>query len=991
MEPHTMTRLFWLCSSVITAAVALAHAGVTHAATVIDAKDAGKLIRIAEDNTGASLDVVSVQGQSFKNAVRARVTKPTDPVWSVQLLSQASRTAVKAGDTLVVRYSIKGQGTKGSTPGVRALFQKMQGQYELLGESKTNPSDEWQQHEIKAVASKDYPAGALTVTFHLGSTPQTVEIGGVDVRVQTAGSTADASTDAPDPGQTLIDGRVANRLNAIAEPGSGATVSVAGVQGQPFRTAVRAEVTRTTDPVWAVQVLSQGSAFAVAPGDKLRGSYYIRAEPVNGSTPTVVGYFQKTKGTYEQLAYLDPKPTANWQKRTFEATANKVYAPGDLTVSFHLGSTPQVVEIAAVHVTLHKASASTRTPGAPPTRPNQTRTTPPTEPARTTGAPPTQAVPNPIDPALLQRLGPNAKLLIAGNRPAALSGPGPAPGATLDVVAVSGEDFQQAARVHVPTATDPVWNAQLTTPASLGAIKSGDVLYGLIDVRGESRRESGGAQFTAWLQAPGTGDTGVKAPNGETRTWTELRKLDGAPGPRWSRRFFSVTATQDFAPGEVNLAFHLGVIPQTVDVANVLLWNLGPDADTSGLSHTRLTYEGQDPDAPWRVEAMRRIDQHRKADLTVEVSDRTRRPIPNAEVHVELTRHAFGFGTFLENDSPVLQDSADARRFVDVLTRYHNRLTTPSYAAQTWGWPDPATADRYTRTAQWAVDHGFLTKAHTVVWSRFDWSPSTWSAARDDPRQLRRAMETYIRDVMTRLNSLGVQEIEFWNEPASFQQIEQTLTDPALRADLFKLGQSLAPNTKLIINEHTILSAGGLNTARQDAYFAIIQDLLDRGAPVAGIGMQAHMGEDFTPPAKIWEILDRFAEFHLPIQITEFDLNTEDELTQAEYTRDFYLALLAHPSVNAITSWGFWEPVMWVPGAEMWRQDWTIKPNGEAFHKLLTDTLHTDERTTTDRAGSATVRGFHGQYLVTVTHNGKRVTQEATLDRDGETLRITLD
>ncbi|MEM6550715.1 MAG: endo-1,4-beta-xylanase [Planctomycetota bacterium] len=984
-----MTRLFWLCSTALTAALALAHAGPTHADTVIDATDAGKLIRIAEDGSGASLNVVSVQGQPFKNAVRVRVTQPTDPVWSVQLLSQASTTAVKAGDTLVVRYAIKGQGINGSTPDVRALFQKMQGQYELLGESKSNPGDDWVQREIKAVADKDYPAGALTVTFHLGSTAQLVEIGGVDVRVHTTDSASESSPQASDPGQTLIDGRVANRLNGIAEPGSGATVRTIAVEGQPFRTTLRAEVTRTTDPVWAAQVLSQGSAFAVAPGDTLKGTYYIRAEPVNGSTPTVPGYFQKTKGTYELLAYLDTKPTATWQKRSFETKATKAYAPGDLSVSFHLGSTPQIVEIAAVHVTVHKAEANARKPGAPPTRP--TVTTPPTEPARTTGAPPTQAVPNPIDPALLQRLGPNAKLLIAGNRPGNLEGPGPAPGATLDVVAITGEDFQQAARVHVPAATDPVWNAQLTTPASLGAIKTGDVLYGLIDIRGESRRESGGAQFTAWLQAPGTDDTGVQAPNGETRTWTELRKLDGAPGPRWSRRFFSVTATQDFAPGEVNLSFHLGVIPQTVDVANVLLWNLGPNADTSGLAHTRLTYEGQDPNAPWRAEAMRRIDQHRKADLTIEVSDRTRRPIPDAQVHVELTRHAFGFGTFLENESPVLKDSADARRYTDVVTRYHNRVTAPSYAAQTWGWPDPATAERYTRTMQWAVANGFKTKAHTVVWSRFDWSPATWSAAKHDAGELRQAMETYIRDVMTRLDHLGVHEIEFWNEPASFQQIEEVITDPALRADLFKLGQSLAPNAKLIINEHTILSAGGLNTARQDAYFAIIQDLLDRGAPVAGIGMQAHMGEDFTPPTKVWEILDRFAHFNLPIQITEFDLNTEDELTQAEYTRDFYLALLAHPSVEAITTWGFWEPVMWVPGAEMWRQDWTIKPNGEAFHKLLTDTLHTDERTTTDRKGIATVRGFHGQYLITITHNGKRVTKEATLDHDGETLRITLD
>ncbi|MEM9882212.1 MAG: endo-1,4-beta-xylanase [Planctomycetota bacterium] len=608
-------------------------------------------------------------------------------------------------------------------------------------------------------------------------------------------------------------------------------------------------------------------------------------------------------------------------------------------------------------------------------------------------APPLAAQEVVANPGLLGGLNPDGQVLIAAHRPEDLRGPGPAAGegTTLRVVDVAGQGFGRAARVEVAHATDPVWNVQLTSPATTQPIRRGDVLYGFFDVRGESNKESGGGQFTAWLQAPGTDATGVKTPAGETRTWTDLRKLDGAPGTTWSRRFFSATARDDFAAGEVNLVFHLGVIPQTIDVANVTLWNLGADADLDKLARTRLTYEGQQPDAPWRAEATRRIDRHRKADLTVEVVDAAGRPVPDARVHAVLDRHAFGFGTFMDNDSPVLGDSPDDRRYRDVLFRYHNRLTAPSYAAQTWGWPDPETAQRYTRTLDWAVSHGFKTKAHTVIWSRFDWSPAAWSAARDDPARLRAAMEDYVHEVMPRLESLGVHEIDFWNEPASFTEIDQILTDPALRADFFKLGQSLAPSAKLIVNEHTILSAGGLNGARQDAYAAIIQDLLDRDAPLAGIGMQVHMGEDFTPPEKLWEVLDRFAAFGLPIQVTEFDVNTEDELTQADYTRDFYLAMLAHPAVESVTTWGFWGQKMWVPGAEMWREDWSIKPNGEAFVKLLTDTLHTDEQTTTDPAGRADVRGFHGDYRVTVTRGDQRVTVDAELTPAGDTLRVILD
>ncbi len=277
-----------------------------------------------------------------------------------------------------------------------------------------------------------------------------------------------------------------------------------------------------------------------------------------------------------------------------------------------------------------------------------------------------------------------------------------------------------------------------------------------------------------------------------------------------------------------------------------------------------------------------------------------------------------------------------------------------------------------------------------MIWSRFDWSPAAWSAVKEDPARLRDEIEDYVRELMPRLASLGVVEVDFWNEPTGFTDLDEVITDPALRADLFKLGHSLAPSVRLGINEHTILSAGGLNTAKHDAYAAVIQDLLDRDAPLAAIGMQGHMGEDFTPPTQLWTILDRFAEFGLPLHVTEFDVNTEDHLTQADYTRDFYLALFAHPAVESITTWGFWGGDIWIPQAQLWREDWSMKPNAQAFVKLMTQTLHTDETVRTDSAGQARVRGFRGDYELTARLNGKTHTATAALDADGQTVRIQL-
>lgn len=358
------------------------------------------------------------------------------------------------------------------------------------------------------------------------------------------------------------------------------------------------------------------------------------------------GFLQKSTGEFEQLAWLGSNPGPEWTKKEFKAVAKKDYPAGSISVSFHLGRAAQVVEIAAI-----KVEKLIPEPGDEVS---------------------IEPVTNPLDLDLQAQLGPQAKLIIPGNRPAELSGPGPSPAASLKLIQVRGQAFSQAVQVVVDRPVDPIWDAQLTSPSTTGPIKTGDVLFGTMDVRGVSEKESGGGQFTAWLQAPTGGPAGG---------WTDLRKIEAAPGSQWSRRYFNAVATKDFDAGQVNFVFQLGVIPQTIEVANLVVYNLGPDADLEALPKTRLTYEGQAEDAPWRAQAMRRIDEHRKADLTVEVVDRAGQPVPDAEVRVELRRHDFGFATFLGNSSPVIEQDADGQRFAEVLHKYHNRLTVPSYGA----------------------------------------------------------------------------------------------------------------------------------------------------------------------------------------------------------------------------------------------------------------------------------------------------------------------
>ena len=155
--------------------------------------------------------------------------------------------------------------------------------------------------------------------------------------------------------------------------------------------------------------------------------------------------------------------------------------------------------------------------------------------------------------------------------------------------------------------------------------------------------------------------------------------------------------------------------------------------------------------------------------------------------------------------------------------------------------------------------------------------------------------------------------------------------------------------------------------------------------------MQGHFGTTVTPPETVVRILDRFAKFGKPIQVTEFDLPIADEKGQAQIPRDFLTAIFSHPATDAFTMWGFWEGKMWQPPAAFIRKDWTVKPNGQAWMNLVLKEWWTDMNTTTGPDGSCTTRGFLGDYKVTVTVGHKEKSTFIHLIAPAATTILALD
>jgi hypothetical protein len=136
--------------------------------------------------------------------------------------------------------------------------------------------------------------------------------------------------------------------------------------------------------------------------------------------------------------------------------------------------------------------------------------------------------------------------------------------------------------------------------------------------------------------------------------------------------------------------------------------------------------------------------------------------------------------------------------------------------------------------------------------------------------------------------------------------------------------------------------------------------------------------------------LDKLGAHGLPVEITEYDTDIKDDALDAQFLKDFLTAVYSHPSVEGFLMWGFWDGAHWHHKAPLFNQDWTPKPSEKVWEDLVLHDWWTNADGATDTTGSYAVRGFLGDYEVTVTKGSKTVTVPAKLGKDGLTLPVVL-
>ena len=548
----------------------------------------------------------------------------------------------------------------------------------------------------------------------------------------------------------------------------------------------------------------------------------------------------------------------------------------------------------------------------------------------------------------------------------------PATLATMQQIAVTDMPFNQAVRDQVKSGSAQVWDAQIIANTSID-VKAGDSLLMVLFVRGSSPvNETGEVNATAYLQ----------------RSSGDFYKVVTAAlnaGSNWRQFLVPVKADVTIPAGQHQFVIHLAYYAQTIDIGGIALLNYRSTIPLDQLPRTRIEYDGQEPDAPWRADAAARIDQLRKADMQVKVVDGSGAVVCSADVRVRMMRHEFGFGSAVAADG-INGPGPDGDKYRWFIPRWFNKVVLENDLK----WPQwEGNRGRALNALAWLSENGIdRVRGHNLVWPSWQYLPSDVQQLSATPDALRSRIKSHIAEESGATKGQLV-EWDVLNEPWTNTSLQQVLGEQEMAA-WFQVAANADPTAILYVNDYSILSAGGLDKGHQDGYYNIIRKLIDWGAPLGGIGMQGHFGAQLTPPPRVWQILDRFAQFGRAIQITEFDIDIGDEEVQGAYMRDFMTAVFAHPSVSGFMMWGFWEGRHWKPRAAMLRKDWSLKPNGAAYLDLVYGEWWTDVRGKTGDNGDFAVRGFKGSYLVEVTSAGVTQTVPAKLDRNGLQLVVTV-
>ncbi len=462
--------------------------------------------------------------------------------------------------------------------------------------------------------------------------------------------------------------------------------------------------------------------------------------------------------------------------------------------------------------------------------------------------------------------------------------------------------------------------------------------------------------------------------------------------PSWTSIDIPFWPEGSFEAGEAKVVLGIGTQLQVIDIGRLAVRCFDPESLPRDLPKTSFSYLGRADDAPWRKIAEGRIDRYRRGDLIIRVVDVDDQPVADAEIQMQMTRHAFKFGTAVNAEllAGVALDGKASRYSGEDTTRYRTTLQqlfniVTFDSNLNWVVQSSAEERRANEDAlAWINSLGLRLRGSQLVSGSRANLPANLQENPDDPEVTHALVRERVSSTVAALNG-RISEWDVLDRP--FERLD-TINPSNMEevGDWFRIARAASDGPRLFLTERDVLAGD-----RLVQLITMLSGLTERDVPIDAIGVKGHFNEQPPPIQVLSDRLDQLASFDLPIMITDFDMDTDDPTLLADFARDLMTLAFSHPSIEGFMFQNLWQGADAGSDAALFRDDWTLQPVGEVYRDLVLEQWWTDDVALSNADGDLQTRGFLGDYVITARKDNLSATSTLTLGPEGASITLRLD
>lgn len=374
-------------------------------------------------------------------------------------------------------------------------------------------------------------------------------------------------------------------------------------------------------------------------------------------------------------------------------------------------------------------------------------------------------------------------------------------------------------------------------------------------------------------------------------------------------------------------------------------------------------------------------DKIRKHDVILKFSRSDSRSMQGISVKVRQVQNSFPFG------SCVSRSNIDNEDFVDFFKKHFNWAVFGNELK--WYWTESEQGKLNYKDADdllnFCDSHNIKTRGHCIFWEVED-TVQQWVRALND-NNLMAAVQNRLSSLLTRYKG-KFRHYDVNNEMLHGSFFQDRLGKD-IRTNMFKIANQLDPSAILFVNDYHI-EDGCDGKSSPEKYIQQILDLQEQGAPVGGIGIQGHI--DNPVGSIVCSALDKLAILGLPIWFTELDVSSANEHVRADDLEVMLREAFAHPAVDGIILWGFWELFMCRDNSHLVNAEGEINEAGKRYVALKQEWM-SNAQGHIDEQGQFGFRGFYGTYEVEVpiNHSEKKIIKTFVVEKGESPLVLSFD